>query len=153
MSTLVPHLGKGYSELPKILEQFENDLKPAKEQLDNEGKLLESCLSKNSAQMHYYDERRIRLHSLVKFFKIEKDRVRSEWTRKYNENYSRQLTIQLISKYVDSEPDYLLVLNLSLEVEEIYEEYISIVDAFKQRHYELTNMTKLRIANLEFSEI
>lgn len=153
MSTLVPHLGKGYAELPKILEQFENDLKPAKEQLDNEGKLLESCLSKNSAQMHYYDERRIRLHSLVKFFRGEVDRVRGECYRRYNENYSRALQFNLMTKYIDSEPDVATANNILIEIEEIYEEYISVVDAFKQRHYELTNMTKLRIANLEFSEI
>jgi FMN phosphatase YigB (HAD superfamily) len=103
--------------------------------------------------MHYYDERRIRLHSLVKFFKLERDRVRSDLYRKYNENYSRTLTVQLLSKYVDGEDDYIFVNKLLLEVEEVYEEYVSVVDTFKQRHYELTNMTKLRIANLEFSEI
>jgi hypothetical protein len=151
--SLVPHLGKNYEKLPGILDQFKEELKPAKEQYSNEGKLLENCLSKNSAQMHYYDERRIRLHSLVKFFKLERDRVRSDLYRKYNENYSRTLTVQLLSKYVDGEDDYIFVNKLLLEVEEVYEEYVSVVDTFKQRHYELTNMTKLRIANLEFSEI
>jgi len=151
--SLVPNLGKNYEALPEILAQFAEELKPAKAQLDNEGKLLETCLSKNSAQMHYYDERRTRLHTLVKFFKIEKDRVRSDLYRKYNENYSRQLTVQLLSKYVDGEDDYIFILRLALEVEELYEEYVITVDAFKQRHYELSNMAKLRIANLEFSEI
>jgi len=151
--SLVPRLGANYEALPGILDQFAEELKPAKKQLDNDGKLLETCLSKNSAQMHYYDERRARLHTLVKFFKIEKDRVRSDLYRKYNENYSRQLTVQLLSKYVDGEDDYIFVLKLALEVEELYEEYVITVDAFKQRHYELSNMAKLRIANLEFSEI
>ena len=45
----VLHLGKDYEELPKILDQFTQDLKPAEEQLEKEGKLLETSLSKNSS--------------------------------------------------------------------------------------------------------
>lgn len=150
---MVPDLGVGYIKLPDILDQFANDLIPAKEQLDNAGKLLETCLSKNSAFMHYYDERRIQLHSLVKFFRLEVDRVRGEKYKQYNENYSRSITIQMMNKYIDAEEDYLTVYKILIEVEEVYENYVSAVDTFKQRHYELTNMTKLRIANLEFSEI
>ena len=151
--SMVPQLGEGYVKLPDILDQFKKDLEPAKEQVNNDGKLLETCLSKNSALMHYYDERRIRLHSLVKFFRMEVDRVRGEKYKQYNENYSRSITIQMMNKYIDAEPAYLEIYQILIEIEEVYEDYVSVVDTFKQRHYELTNMTKLRIANLEFSEI
>ena len=151
--SMVPQLGEGYVKLPDILDQFKTDLEPAKEQVNNDGKLLETCLSKNSALMHYYDERRIRLHSLVKFFRMEVDRVRGEKYKQYNENYSRTITIQMMNKYIDAEPAYLEIYQILIEIEEVYEDYVSVVDTFKQRHYELTNMTKLRIANLEFSEI
>ena len=151
--SMVPQLGEGYVKLPDILDQFKTELEPAKEQLESNGKLLETCLSKNSALMHYYDERRIRLHSLVKYFRMEVDRVRGEKYIQYNENYSRSITIQMMTKYIDSEPDYLNVYQILIEIEEVYEEFVSVVDTFKQRHYELTNMAKLRIANLEFSEI
>lgn len=149
----VLHLGKDYEELPKILDQFTQDLKPAEEQLEKEGKLLETSLSKNSSYMHYYDERRIQLHSLVKYFRMEVDRVRSDLYRKYNEVYTRELTYNLMTKYIDGEEDYLYVYKLLIEVEELYEEYVAVVEAFKQRNFELGHMTKLRIANLEFSEI
>ena len=151
--SMVPQLGEDYIKLPDILDQFKTDLEPAKEQVNNDGKLLETCLSKNSALMHYYDERRIRLHSLVKFFRMEVDRVRGEKYKQYNENYSRSITIQMMNKYIDAEPAYLEIYQILIEIEEVYEDYVSVVDTFKQRHYELTNMTKLRIANLEFSEI
>ena len=151
--SMVPQLGEGYVKLPDILDQFKTDLEPAKEQVNNDGKLLETCLSKNSALMHYYDERRIRLHSLVKFFRMEVDRVRGEKYKQYNENYSRTISIQMMNKYIDAEPAYLEIYQILIEIEEVYEDYVSVVDTFKQRHYELTNMTKLRIANLEFSEI
>jgi FMN phosphatase YigB (HAD superfamily) len=151
--SLVPKLGKNYEALPGILEQFVEDLKPATEQLKKEGKLLETSLSKNSSYMHYYDERRIQLHTLVKYFRSEVDRVRSDCYRKYNEVYTRELTYNLMTKYIDGEEDYLFVYRILIEVEELYEEYVGVVEAFKQRNFELGHMTKLRIANLEFSEI
>ena len=151
--SLVPQLGKGYIKLPDILSQYKKDLEPAAEQLEKEGKLLETSLSKNSSYMHYYDERRIRLYSLVKYFRMEVDRVRSDLYRKYNEVYTRELTYNLMSKYIDGEEDYLYVYKILIEVEELYDEYVSVVEAFKQRNFELGHMTRLRIANLEFSEI
>lgn len=151
--SLVPHLGSNYEKLPGILDQFDADLKPATEQLEKKGKLLEVSLSENSSMMHYYDERRIQLHSLVKFFRMEVDRIRSDKYRQYNERNSLKLQYNMMTKYIDSEEDYLFVYKMLIEVEELYESYVSAVDAFKQRNYELSNMTRLRIANLEFAEI
>jgi hypothetical protein len=151
--SLVPHLGANYEKLPGILDQFEADLKPAAEQLEKKGKLLEVSLSENSSMMHYYDERRIQLHSLVKYFRMEVDRVRSAKYIQYSERNSLKLQYNIMTKYIDSEEDYLFVYKLLIEVEELYESYVSAVEAFKQRNYELSNMTKLRIANLEFAEI
>jgi hypothetical protein len=84
---------------------------------------------------------------------MEVDRVRSDLYRKYNEVYTRELTYNLMSKYIDGEEDYLYVYKILIEVEELYDEYVSVVEAFKQRNFELGHMTRLRIANLEFSEI
>jgi hypothetical protein len=151
--SLALDLGEDYIKLPPILEQFEKDLIPAEKQLEKKGKLLEVAISENSANMHYYDARRTQLHSLVKYFMMEEERVRGEWYRKYNENYSLNITIQMMKKYIDAEPEYLTVHKLRIEVEEVYEAYCAVVEAFKQRNFELSNMTKIRVANLEFSEI
>lgn len=151
--SLIPDLGPKYKNLPRILQEFEDELQQANAQLEKHGKLLEMCLSENSAHMHYYDERRNRLRTLVKYFKMEVERVRSELYKSYTENYSRALSPQQVSKYIDHEPAYLEIYQILLEVEEVYDQYTSVVENFKSRGFELQYITKLRIASLEFTEI
>ena len=150
---MIQTLGNGYINLPNILIQFENELKEASTRLENKGKLLETCLSENSAFMHYYDERKNMLYTLVKFFKMEIERVRSTLYISYTENYSKSLSHQQILKYLDGEKAFITVQQLSLEVEEMYEQYVSAVENFKGRGFALQYITKLRVAQLEFTEI
>jgi len=149
----IADLGKDYKNLPALLEVYENDLLNAKEQLEIRGKKLEIANSENSAWLHYYDQRRIELHTLVKFFMAEEERVRGSLFKSYKENYSRALGEREINKYIDNEEAYIYVHSLLLEVEERYELYQSTVNAFISRNYALSNITKIRVAQLEFVEI
>ena len=119
--SVISELGKGYKNLPTILMEYEEPLINAKEQLKIRGKKLEVSISENSSWLHYYDERRIELHSLVKFFKAEEDRIRGGLFKSYKEKYSRALTQHEISKYIDHEEAYGNIHALLIEVEEIYE--------------------------------
>lgn len=151
--SLVDELGDDYCNLSNILQKFKTELLDAKEKIDPTGKLLEQSLSKNSAWLHYYDSRRNKLVTLVKFFLMECNRVRGELYRKYKENYSRELGERDINKYIDADPAWLEKYQILMEVEEIEGEYKVIVECLKAQNYTLGHMTKLRIANLEFSEI
>ena len=149
----IADLGKDYKNLPKLLEVYENELSNAKEQLEIKGKKLEIANSENSAWLHYYDQRRVELHTLVKFFKAEEERVRGSLFKSYKENYSRALGEREINRYIDNEEKYIYVHSLLLEVEELYEQYQSTVNAFVSRNYALSNITKIRVAQLEYIEI
>jgi len=149
----IADVGKDYKNLPALLEVYENDLLHAREQLEIRGKKLEIANSENSAWLHYYDQRKIELHTLVKFFAAEEERVRGSLFKSYKENYSRALGEREINKYIDNEDAYIYVHSLLLEVEERYELYQSTVNAFISRNYALSNITKIRVAQLEFVEI
>jgi len=151
--SLIDELGDSYCNLPNILQGFENELMDAEEKVDPSGHLLETSLSKNSAWLHYYDSRRNKLKTLVKFFKMESNRVRGELYRKYKENYSRSLGERDILKYIDADPEYLAKCEILIEIEEIEGEYTTVVEALQALNYSLGHMAKLRIANLEFAEI
>jgi len=151
--TRVSELGKNYENLPSIMGVYEEQLADATKNLDMKGKLLEACNSENSAWLHYYDQRAIELHSLVKFFKQEEDRIRSVLYRSYKENFNITLSMSEINKYIDSETDYLYIHSLLIEVEELYELYKAVVSAYTTRNYTLSNITKLRVASLEHTEI
>lgn len=149
----IADLGKDYKNLPELLAAYQDDLEEADKRLDIKGKKLEISISENSAWMHYYDQRKAEINTLVKYFKSEEDRVRSVLFRSYKENYSRALGEREINKYLDSEEAYIFVHSLLLEVEEVYELYQATVKAFVDRNYLLTNITKLRVASLENIEI
>jgi len=149
----IAELGKNYKNLPALLDVYEENLSNAKTQLEIKGKKLEIANSENSAWLHYYDQRRVELHTLVKFFQAEEERVRGSLFKSYKENYSRALGEREINRYIDNEDAYIYVHSLLLEVEELYEQYQSTVNAFISRNYALSNITKIRVAQLEYVEI
>ncbi len=151
--TKLSELGKKYENLPAMLAVYEVELSEAEEKLKISGKRLEIANSENSAWLHYYDQRRVELHTLVKFFKTEEDRVKGRLFKSYKENHSRALGEREINRYIDNEDAYLYAHSLLLEVEELYELYQSVVSAFTSRNYTLSNITKIRVASLENVEI
>lgn len=149
----IAELGKDYKNLPALLEVYEDNLSNANTQLEIKGKKLEIANSENSAWLHYYDQRRVELHTLVKFFEAEQERIRGSLFKSYKENYSRALGEREINRYIENEDAYIYVHSLLLEVEEMYELYQSVVNAFTTRNYALSNITKIRVAQLEYIEI
>jgi len=149
----ISELGEGYKNLPKILKVYDENLEQAEEKLKIVGKKLEVSNSENSAWLYYYDQRRVELHSVVKFFKTEEGKVRGNLYKSYKENYKVALGERDIIRYIDSEQEYLKIHNLLIEVEEMYEMYQSVVNALTTRNYALSNITKLRVASLENIEI
>ena len=84
----IAELGKDYKNLPTLLEAYETDLANARGQLEIKGKKLEIANSENSAWLHYYDQRKVELNTIVKFFQAEEERIRGSLFKAYKENYS-----------------------------------------------------------------
>lgn len=149
----IAELGDKNENLPKILNLYESQLSDIADRLEIRGRRLEISCSKNSAWLHFYDQRKVEIHSLVKHFKAEEARVRGVAHRKYRENYSVSLSERDINKYIDAEKDYLYIHSLLIEVEELYEQYGAAVNALTTMNYALSNITKIRVASLENVEI
>jgi len=149
----ITELGEKYINLSKILDVYQQELEQAEEQLKISGKRLEIANSENSAWLHYYDQRKVELHTLVKFLKSEEDKVKSTLFRSYKENYSRALGEREINRYIDGEDLYIFTHSVLIEIEEMFEMYQCVVNAFTTRNYTLSNITKIRVASLENVEI
>lgn len=149
----IPDLGKANVNLPNILAEYEADIGGAKALIEIKGKTLERANMENPSWLYYYDQKRIELNTLMKFFENEVTRVRGKLFKNYKENHSIELSEREIQRYIDSEQAYLSMFEMFLEVKELYDQYQSIVDAFKARAYALNNMTKIRVASLEDAEM
>lgn len=149
----ISELGPKFENLLKMLLDYDKELDNAESQLKITGKRLEMANSENSAFLHFYDARRVELRTLVKFFEMEELRVRSSLYSNYKTKSSIALSEREINRYVDNEDKYVHIHSLLLEVQEMYELYQTVVNAFTSRNYTLNNITKIRVASLEDVEI
>ena len=149
----IADLGKKNKNLPDIIEEYETVLKGYKKDLEIKGKKLEHANREQPSLHSYYDERRIELHTLVKYFEGQISRVRGKLYKDYTETYSRELSDRMKDKYIDNENAYLTMFELYLEIKELHDKFNSVVDAFKSRGFVLNNITKIRVAAMEDATI
>mgnify|MGYP001554068142 CR=1 FL=1 len=152
MSRILDISGK-LENLVDVLAEYEDALKGVEDHIEVKGKLLEKANVENPAWQNFYDQKKIELHTLMKYMDAEVQRVRSKLFRSFKENHSRELNEREINRYIDSEPAYLTMNELKLEVQEMYDKYSAVVEAFRVRGYALNNITKIRVASLEDVEL
>lgn len=140
-------LKKDFTVLPTILAEYDDYLENARSMLPIAGKTLATAQKEQCGGYAFFDERRAELKTLVKFMNAQVEKVRGELTRKYMGG-SRDMGERLIAKYIDSEPSYLSMYELLLEVEEVYDKYNAVVEAFTKRGYALKDLTAARIAEI-----
>lgn len=151
--SIIIKLGENNEKLIPLLDEYEADLAEAKLHLGIKGKTIEKALIENPTWQHYYDQKRIELYTLKKHFENEIARVRGKLFRRFKENHSRELNEREIAKYTDSEKEFLTMSALFHEVQEVYMQYESVVEAFRSRGFALNNITKIRVVSMEEAEL
>jgi len=146
-------IGLNFENIPSILEEYEHALKDVEEHLNLKGKKLEHANRENPAYHVYYDQRRIELHTIVKYMELRVSKTRGKLFRSFTEAYQRDLSDRAKDKYIDSEEAYLTIYEIYLEVKELYDKYQAVCDAFTTRGYALNNITKIRVASMEDATI
>ena len=147
--SLIGDLGDKNKNLPKILGDYETALDGFQNHLAIKGKNLEHANREHATWQSYYDERRIELHTLVKHFETQMNKIRGSLFRQYTENYSRELNDRTKDQYINHEDEFLKISGIYLEVKDLHDRYVGVVDAFRSRGFALNNITKIRVAALE----
>lgn len=146
-------LGKDNCKLPDLLEEYEKALIGIDDIIELKGKNLETANRENPAWLHYYDNKRIELATLVDFLNMQVKGSRGKLYKSYTENHMVDLGERAKDKYIDTEPAYMTKFEVLLEVKEVYEKYNAAVEALKSRGYILNNITRIRVASMEDAEI
>ena len=146
-------LGKTYDKLPDVMEEYERALDGVDELINIKGKNLEKANREQPAWLIYYDQRRVELRTLDKYFDGRLKKVRGKLFKTMTEKGQRELSDRAKDKYIDNEVAYLNMYEVYLEVNEMYEKYCSVCNTFQQRGFTLNNITKIRVASLEDAEI
>lgn len=137
------------SNIPAILDKYEDALVGHENHLKIKGKNLESANVENPSWMAYYDQRKIELNSLARFIEMKLEQEKGKLWKAYTEAYSRELSARDKDQYISKDPSYLKVYQVLIIIEELLKKYSSVVDAFQNRGYALRNITSLRVASME----
>lgn len=91
--------------------------------------------------------------AVLELFTIKLKRERSIHYKKYLEHYSRALTSRDVEKYIDGEPSVVDLLYIQNKVSLIRNKFASISKALEVKHFQITNIIKLKAAGLDDSDI
>ena len=143
---------KDWSEIPNCIQYFENELVDARKEVKIHGNI-----EKNSTRLPAYVELRFgqlqEIEAILEHLNIQLRRKRSEYLRKYLENYNKVLSSRDAEKYADGEDEIVAIGELINQVALIRNQYLGITKGFEIKHFQLTNIIKLRVAGMEDSEI
>lgn len=146
----VGDLGINYANVPNLIAEYEDVLSTAATILPVKGKTLDAAL-KEQTSVVFFDERRAEVKTLVKFLNIQVSKVRGGLVRRINESNAKALGERMINSYIDADDTYISTHELLLEVEELYEKYTAVVEAFTKRGFALRDITAARIADVHNS--
>ncbi len=149
----INQLGTAFEFLPDVLVDYEKELVGIEKIIAIEGKLLERANLEQASQQLYYDTKRKELRTVLKFIETQRDKVRARLFKSYTESHSRDLSDRAKDKYIDNEQEFLTIQEIFLEVEELYEKYEAVMEAFKSRGFALRNITDIRVASLENTQL
>lgn len=148
MSRLVD-IGKNLEKLPDVINEYEQYLVGVEDIIKIQGKTIERANLENPAWQLNYDQKRIELHTILKYIEGQVSRIRGKLFRSYTESHQRELSDRAKDKYIDNEEAYLDMYEIYLEIKEIYDKYQAVCDAFQTRGYALNNIVKIRVVSLE----
>jgi hypothetical protein len=145
----IGEIRQDFSKLIDVISSYDEDIDAVPARLKMLGKTLGAALNEQAAWPAYYGMRRAEIKALVSYMESKENKTRSTIARKYVENYSKVLGDRMINTYIDSDPEYLSVHELKLEVVELYDKFNAIMDALDKRGFALRDTTLARVNDLE----
>ena len=93
------------------------------------------------------------IEAILEYLNIELRRLKSSFFRKYLEGYARALSSRDCEKYVDGESDVVDMEKIINEFALLRNKWLGITKGLDQKQWQITNITKLRVAGMEDARI
>ena len=141
-------IAKDISNIPDAVDHFESELQEAKREVKIFGNL-----EKAAADLPGVVEQRFgqlqEIEAILEYLNIEQRRLRSQFFKKYLENYARALSSRDVEKYVDGEADVVDFEKIINEFALLRNKWLGIIKALDIKQWQLSNVIKLRVAGME----
>ena len=141
-----------WNKIPSCIDHFESELQEAR----NEVKIYGN-VEKNATMLPGFVELRFgqlqEIEAILEHLNIQLRKKRSEYLRKYLENYNKALSSRDAEKYADGEAEVVAISELINQVALMRNQYQGITKGFEIKHFQLSNIIKLRVAGMEDADI
>jgi hypothetical protein len=136
------------SNIPEAIAFFEHELLDAKKEVKIIGNIEKAAASMPGIVEHRYNQLQ-EIEAILEYLNIELRRLRSQFFKKYLENYQRALSSRDVEKYVDGESDVVDFEKIINEFALMRNKWLGIIKALDIKQWQLSNVIKLRVAGME----
>ena len=140
------------SNVPDCIVWYEDQLENARIECG-----LKGNLEKNASALPGIVEKRYgqlqEIEAILEYLNIELRRTRTKFFKKYLENYQRALSSRDVERYVDGEADVVDMEKIINEFALLRNKWLGILKGLDQKQWQITNITKLRVAGMEDASI
>ena len=145
-------ISKDISYIPDAVEFFEAELTEARREVK-----LTGNVERASAAMPGTVEQRFgqlqEIEAILEYLNIELRRLKSQFFRKYLENYQRALSSRDCERYVEGEADVVDMEKIINEFALLRNKWLGVIKGLDQKQWQITNIVKLRVAGMEDASV
>ena len=141
-------VSRDVNKIPQASQHFESQLIDAKKEIKLTGNLEKSASAMPGIVEHRFNQLQ-EIEAILNYLNIELRRLRSLFFKKYLENYQRALSSRDVEKYVDGEADVVDYEKIINEFALLRNKWLGVLKALDQKQWQITNITKLRVAGME----
>jgi hypothetical protein len=133
-------------------EFYERELNEAREDLKISGR-IELIQKKLPGMAEYRFNQLQELEAILKYLNMKLDKARSKAHRFYMEKYDRQLSSRDAEKYADGDDDVMEISLLVNQIALLRNKFLGVSKGIEYLHFQIGNITKLRVAGIEDASI
>ena len=141
-------VSRDVGRIPNAVAFFEAELEEAKVECKLSGNLERASASMPGIVEHRFNQLQ-EIEAILNYLNIELRRLRSSYFKKYLENYQRALSSRDVDRYVDGEADVVDYEKIINEFALLRNKWLGVLKALDQKQWQITNITKLRVAGME----
>jgi hypothetical protein len=141
-------VSRDITQIPNAILYYEGELNAARQECKLSGNIERASAALPGIVEHRFHQLQ-EIEAILNYLNIELRKLRSSFFRKYLENYQRALSSRDVEKYVDGEKDVVDYEHIINEFALLRNKWLGILKALDQKQWQLTNITKLRVAGME----
>ena len=141
-------VSRDVGKIPDAIKHFEIELADAKKEVKLAGNVEKASAAMPGIVEHRFNQLQ-EIEAILNYMNIELRRLRSSYFKKYLENYQRALSSRDVDRYVDGEADVVDYEKIINEFALLRNKWLGVLKALDQKQWQITNITKLRVAGME----